>query len=172
MVAIRKRITLTLLSAALLFSAVGVRPSECLADAESHRAAAERLLNVFGVRDQILAVQSKIFEPQLSRYKDLGQAKLVLPQFYAQYMSYEVLRNDLLALFTKEFSEEELNAASDFYGSPAGKKWLERTRDLRAQVGSMIMAAGQSHITELRSMLKEELRGTEPDLKVEPEPME
>ena len=162
MAAIHKRISLLFITAAFFL------PGICFADAESHRAAAERLLTVFAVKDQIHAVQSKIFEPQLTRYKDLAQVKLVLPQFYAQFMSYEVLRNDLLQLFTKEFSEEELNAASDFYGSPAGKKWLERTRDLRAQIGSIVVAAGKSHLAELRSMLKEELRGTEPDLEVEP----
>ncbi len=142
---------------------------EAHADDASKRQAAEALLVAIGTEQHIREIQSKFFEPRLKLDKSLAHYEIVLPAFYARFMSFASLREQLVGTVMKEFTEEELDAAVQFLSTPAGQKLYKQLPELRTRIGQRILNAGQAHVQELRSMLAEELKGTEPDLELESE---
>ena len=41
-------------------------------------------------------------------------------------LSFESMKDDMIAIYVKTYSEDEIHAISDFYKSPAGKAFLEK----------------------------------------------
>jgi hypothetical protein len=128
------------------------------ADEQSHRRAAEELLQAMGMDkqlqsalDQTLALQIKA-QPVLLPYRD------VMRKFLGKHISYAALKDDLIKIYSDEFSETELRQITAFYKTPAGKKMVDKSPTLMGksmQLGMQRVAKNQG---ELKQMIEDEAK--------------
>jgi hypothetical protein len=79
----------------------------------------------------------------------------VMNTFMAKYLNWDLIKDQMAAMYAQEFTEKELKDLSVFYKSPLGKKLNEKQPVLfqkSAQVGQM---AVQSHQSELQQMIQD-----------------
>ncbi len=122
------------------------------ADEKSHRAAAEDLLLMTNI-DKMLKPMWQQMEAMLEQqFVQLGaseELRHVLNKFsgkMAKVMEEELgwakMKNDYIDIYVKTYTEGEIRAISDFYKTPAGKKFIEKMPQLMRES----MAIGQRKI--------------------------
>jgi hypothetical protein len=126
------------------------------ADEKSHRKAAEDLLMVMGVDtqmqasiDQTLDLQAKA-NPQLTRFRP------AMKKFFAKYMSWDVLKDDFIKIYTDAFEEDELKEIKAFYETPIGKKMVKKMPELMSKGMQLGASRVQQNMPELQQMIQEE----------------
>jgi hypothetical protein len=135
---------------ALLVTAGPVRGDE-----KSHRAAVKELFKAMDLPkkmqdtlDQTLENQIK-FQPPLKPYRE------VMRKFLVKYMSYESLEDELVSLWVKEFTENEVQELIRFYQSPVGKKVLSKQPEMHAKISQLTSKRIQANQEELKKMIEE-----------------
>ena len=128
------------------------------ADAQTHRRAAEELFKTMSIdkqmenaMDQTLALQIQA-QPALKPYKD------VMRKFFAKHISYSALKDDLVKIYTDEFSEEELRQIITFYKTAAGKKLVEKSPALLGKCMQLGLSRVSKHEDELKQMIEDEVK--------------
>lgn len=119
-----------------------------LAQESSHRAAAERFLKLANADSMTAPLYSQTERLMTAQFAQMGgsmQYEAVLRDYRLraralldEQLGWEAIRDELLALYLPVFSEQEFNALSAFYQSPAGSKLLEHLPELTR--GSMAIA--------------------------------
>jgi uncharacterized protein len=152
----RDRVMRTMIYSCLLAVSLVLNSGVVVADEKSHRQAAEDLLKATNtekaietVMDQMLAI-SIPQNPQLAPYQD------VMKKFLSKYFSLESLQEELMTIYTAEFTEEELKQIVAFYQTPVGKKAIEKLPQLTAKAGQLGVARVQANQAELQQMIEEE----------------
>jgi hypothetical protein len=85
--------------------------------------------------------------PELAPYEDVFRA------WYKKVFSDGEFESQILELYAKAFSEEELHGLIDFYKSPLGSKALEQMPALMRQGMAVGERMAQKHAGELQDML-------------------
>lgn len=116
-----RRLLCTLLLAVPLAAAQAATP----ADAEARKEAL-RLLEVMDMEQQLAGALTVMMDMQLQEKPELARYRHVMEAFFAKHMSFEALREPLVAIYAQEFTAEEMSAASDFYATPLGQKFLAK----------------------------------------------
>jgi hypothetical protein len=126
-----------------------------VADEKSHRQAGEELLKATNIEkametvmDQMLVILKQ--NPQIGPYHD------VVRRFLSKHLSLESLQEELITIYTAEFTEEELKQLTAFYQTPVGKKAVEKLPQLMAKAGQLGVARVQANQAELQEMIEEE----------------
>lgn len=122
----------------------------------SHYKTAEELLSVFDMDTLLQTSMAQMLEIQLQRNPSIKPYKHVLMEFFAKYMSYESLKDDLIKMYVEVFSEKELREVIAFYKTPTGQKAIEKVPELMktgAQLGAERL---ESHKDELIKMIEKE----------------
>ncbi len=145
----------TIIYSCLITVSLMLNYSSSVADKKSHRKAAEELLKAANtekvmetVMDQMLAILKQ--NPQLGPYQD------VIKRFLSKYLSLESLQEELITIYTEEFTEAELKQLTAFYQTPVGKKAIEKLPQLTAKAGQLGVARVQANQAELQQMIEEE----------------
>lgn len=126
-----------------------------MADQRAHDAAAELFaaIDMPKVMDQAveqtLVVQMKA-NPAMQPYE------AVFRRFFAKYLSYEAIKEDLAQMYMQSFSADELAQLSAFYKTELGRKTLETMPELMRKGGELGMSRVQAHLPELRTMIEAE----------------
>ena len=88
----------------------------------SHRAAALAFLEAKGT-PAILERHCKLMlEKQLAVAPEYAEHREALAKFYRDTFGFEALKDDLVKLYTSEYSEAELRELTRFYSSELGRK--------------------------------------------------
>jgi len=126
-----------------------------MADQQAHDAALE-LFDAIDMAtvmdqavDQTLAMQMKA-NPAMLPYQE------VFRKFFAKYLRYEAIKEDLAQMYMQSFSADELDQLSDFYRTALGRKTLETMPELMRKGGELGMSRVQAHLPELRTMIEAE----------------
>jgi len=85
--------------------------------------------------------------PALASYKD------VMKKFFTKHMSYASLKNDLIDIYAKEFTEPELKELVVFYRTPIGKKLVQKTPTLTKKAMELGQRRVQDNLEELKAMI-------------------
>ncbi len=105
--------------ALLLFPASAAAFDE---DEERHYRAAADLLEVLDMEKR----SEKSVDAAVANYLELNPGmkdhEEDVREFYGKYLGWKSLENEMLDLFTGEFSEKEIRKMIEFYGTPTGKK--------------------------------------------------
>jgi len=126
------------------------------ADEASHRAAAEEMLKEANTDKTMRAAIDTMLDAQLKANRALVPVKDVMKKFLIKHLSYEAVKDELIDLQVKEFTEEELKEIAAFYRSPTGKKFIEK-QPLMMQKGAEIgMRRVQENSAELTQMIQAE----------------
>lgn len=79
----------------------------------------------------------------------------VMNSFVAKYISWDVLKDQLAAMYAQEFTEQELKNLAAFYRSPLGIKLSEKQPALMQKGAALGQQAVQGHQAELQQMMQE-----------------
>ncbi len=153
---------LSALCAALLL--VG-SASHVLADAASHAADAERFLLLARADKLAVPVYGQVREMFAQRFAESSgsQADRALLEAYQakadaaldKAVGWDKLKPDMVALYTRHFSESEMRELIAFYDSPLGKKVVESMPQLTAQSAQLTQAKLQGAVPEVNQLLAE-----------------
>ncbi len=141
---------------ALLTIAMLARQSTAVADDQSHRKAAEDLLNAMNVQKAMEAATDQMIEVQIKANPQLAPMRDVLKQWVSKFLSYESIKDELITVYCGELTEDELKQIAAFYNTPAGKRWTEEMPKINAKTSQLGSAQAQAHQAELQKMIQEE----------------
>ncbi|WP_420457336.1 DUF2059 domain-containing protein [Rubrivirga sp.] len=116
----------------------------------SHRAAAEELLELAGVETALASSLDLMIGAQIQQNPDLLPFEDVMRDFLAEHLSFESLREDIVAIYVETFTEPELRDLSAFYRTETGQKSVR----LMPQVMARSMALGQQAVVEHQDELE------------------
>jgi hypothetical protein len=135
-----------------------IAPAAVRGDDESHRKAAEELLKAVKTEKVLAASIDQSLDMQVKANPAIKPFREVMKKFLTKHLSYAALKNDLIKLYTKEFTEKELKQLAAFYKTPVGKKAAEKMPALMAKAGQLGMKRVQDNQEELKKMIQDELK--------------
>ena len=139
---------------ALLF--VAIFSVSAHASNESHRKAAEDLLDVTNARHTLDVTIQRMISLQIRQQPQMAPFRDVMVKFFNKYMSFDSLKNDYIQIYTEEFSEQELRDIIAFYKTPTGQKTIKRLPSIMQKGSQVGMSKVRMHIEEFKAMIEEE----------------
>lgn len=140
-------------------------PTVLLAQTESHVEAARELLLLTKAKeatekafDQIYPLANSMTEhyPVPEDHRQLMtedmQANL---EFMKQELNWTVLEPRLVRVYVDVYTEDELRGLNDFYRSPLGRKFIEKTPEIMEASTQMTLEMLQEFIPKLKAMQEE-----------------
>jgi len=102
------------------------------ADAESHKATAEKLVSLVAPKEVFMESFSAVFDSQVAQFKQMGidQAKIdkimaASKEFAKTIADDPTLNTEMVKLYQETYTEAEMKELLAFYKTPIGKKTLE-----------------------------------------------
>src|SRR4051795_5842889 len=93
---------------ALTLAAIVSLPSALSADEKSHKKAAEELLLATNIESQLRSSIDQSIALQIKVNPQLAPMRGVFDRFFAKYMSWDALKDDVIAMYADAFTEAEL----------------------------------------------------------------
>ncbi len=141
--------------ATVMMASWSMQPAHVHADDKSHKAA---ILELFGLMDMAHVLKQSteaMLSAQIEANPSLAPFGPKFRQFFAKYLSWESLQNDLIGIYAKAFTEAEVKQLVAFYETPIGKKALQQMPKLMQQGAQIGMERVQKHMPELMNMMQE-----------------
>jgi len=138
---------------ASLLALVWLAPQIAGADAESHRAAVERLFTLTQLQQKIDESVQTVAALQLQQNPELLPHRDALEAFLEQHIGWGAIHEDLVQMYLQAFSEQELETINAFYSTPAGQKVITTVPELVQQRNRLAMQRLQQHISELQAIM-------------------
>ena len=120
------------------------------------QAAALRLLDAMDMETMLVQGVDISLDAQLKQNPELGPYREIIRSFLARHMSYGALRLKLSEIYASELSAEDLDAAAEFYRTPAGRNIMEKMPSLMTQGMELGQKSVQDHLPELQEAIREE----------------
>ncbi len=139
-------------AAAILFTTC----STAFADQESHRKAADNLLEVMGVENQLQTAIDQSLDLQAKSNPQIAPFKDTMKRFLTKHMSYSSLKEDFITIYVDAFTEEELDEITAFYRTPTGRKMARKMPELTVKGMQLGAKRVQDNQAELRQMIQDE----------------
>lgn len=133
------------------------------ADSSSHAAEAERFLQLANADRLTVPVYAQVQQmfaqrfaetqapeskkASLERYQSKADAEL------DKAIGWDKLKPELVAIYTAEFSEQELGQLNEFYESALGKKMLAKLPELNARSAQLTQAKLESAVPQVNKLL-------------------
>ncbi len=119
---------------------------------------AEKLLASLNIQAALDRSMSQMLDFQLQESPSMQAYRDIMLAFFQKHMSYQSLKPDMIKLYTRAFSADELRQINAFYATDVGKKTIQKMPLLVNQAGRLGASRMQSAMPELRSMIKAEAR--------------
>ncbi len=143
----------------LLLALTLVLPLVARADEASARKAAESLLNLMGMEKLLGQSVDQMLAMQVQQNPAIAPYQAQMKTFLSKYMSWPSLKDDMVKIYTEEFTEQELNDLNKFYQTPLGKKTVEKMPALMAKGAAMGQQRVQQHLPELQAAIQAQAGG-------------
>jgi len=118
----------------------------------THREAALLVLDSTGTETAMAAMIDVSLAAQLEQNPILKPYEHVMREFFAKYLSYASLRDDLAQALVERFDELQLRQIGAFYTTPTGKIAITKLRELvqiGAQIGRERVAKHQGELVKM-----------------------
>jgi hypothetical protein len=122
----------------------------------THRAAAEALLNLMDMDNLLNQSIDQMLDMQVKQNPQIGQFRTQMKAFLSKYMSWASMKDDMIKIYTDEFTEQELKDLLAFYQTPLGKKTIQKMPKLMAKGAELGQARVQQHLPELQQAIQAE----------------
>jgi hypothetical protein len=154
----RSSVRATFLCVALLLATpvAGAAPAGSAEPSKRHVRLAEELLVAVGARESVEASIPQLVQAQIDQAPDLRVYRDVLLDFYRDVLSWDELEKDLVPLYTRAFTEQELVRLLEFYRSPVGRKALKTMPELFTAGARVVAQRVQGHLPELQKRIEAE----------------
>jgi hypothetical protein len=96
--------------------------------------------------------------------EDLAQLEAVMRDGLAEFLTAELWQETVATVYAKNFTATELQATTEFYESPAGRRILSIQRSLDAEVGDAVETALEVHSDEFAARIDAALAERFPEL--------
>ncbi len=144
------------LGVAVWFLAAAPSFAQAAPDARTQEAAMTLLESMH--MDRVLSDAIKqTLDLQIQQNPQIAPMRGVMDQFFAKYMSWNALKDDMAAMYAREFSEAELTQITAFYQSPVGQKMVDKMPSMMSQGMALGQQRVQAHMTELQAALMAEM---------------
>ena len=139
--------------------------AQVLADAKSHAADAERFLLLARADRLAVPVFTQVQQMFAQRFAESNAPqsdKALLETYQAQAnaaleqaVGWDMLKPDMVKLYTRNFNEQEMKDLIRFYESPLGKKVLEQMPSLTAQSAQLTQSKLETAVPKVNQLLAE-----------------
>ncbi|OON69619.1 DUF2059 domain-containing protein [Hymenobacter sp. CRA2] len=122
------------------------------------RKAAEELLTVMQMEKTTDNALDQMVTAQLVQRPELKPVETEMRSFLTKYMSWASLKDDMVDLYAREFSEKELKDLKKFYASSTGQKFVGKQGTLMGagiEIGQRRM---QEHMPELQQAIMNKMK--------------
>ena len=127
----------------------------------THRRAAEKVVEATQVARSLEQTLPKLLDPMVDRMKEQGvsealaqEMKTAITKWFNREVKWEEVKPQIVTLYMKEYTEEELNEMTVFFTSPIGKKVLAKMPDVIQQSAAIIQAYFRTKQESLQAALK------------------
>lgn len=144
------KLLLSLLAVALVL----LQPVETRADAASQKAAAEGLLNLMDMEKMMSQSVDQMLKIQIQQNPALAQYETQMRTFLNKYLSWSSMKDDMINIYTTEFTEDELKQLTAFYKTDLGKKTIQKMPALMQKGAEMSQKRLQEHLPELQAAIQ------------------
>jgi hypothetical protein len=143
-----KHLVVLLIAVVTLLNSASVR-----ADEASHRQATEVLLGTMQMESLLTQSVDQMLQLQVQQNPAIAPYQAEMKAFFGKYMSWAVLKDDMVKIYMAEFTEPEVKELAAFYQTPLGKKTIQRMPALMAKGSEMGQRRIQEHLPELQATI-------------------
>ncbi|MFB9864753.1 DUF2059 domain-containing protein [Rufibacter immobilis] len=144
----------------LLLVSVGGAMAQTQPQAQSsHYKAAEAMLVAMGTPKATNDNVQEMLTMQMEQVPAMKAAEVEVRSFFAKYMNWDAIKDDMIKLYMEEFTEKELKDMTAFYSSPTGKKLAQKQGTLAMRSTKIGQDKITPHMMELEEAIKKKMQG-------------
>jgi hypothetical protein len=98
---------------------------------------------------------SRLIEVQIQQQPRLAPYRQIMTDFLNKYISWDAIKDEVIALYSDTFTTAEIKALTAFYSTPLGKKSLKAMPELTAQGAALGQRRVIAHEQELLALIRE-----------------
>ncbi|NVO84712.1 DUF2059 domain-containing protein [Hymenobacter terrestris] len=123
-----------------------------------HRRAAEALLTATNSEQNITLNIDQMLAAQLAQNPSIKAVEPEMRSFFAKYMSWASLKEEMVQLYANAFTEKELQELTKFYQTPIGRKTIEQLPQITAASMEIGQRRVKEHLPELQQAIAEKMK--------------
>jgi hypothetical protein len=131
------------------------------ASSAASAAAAQELFKAMNLPASLNDTTAAMIDSEIARNPGLTPYREIMLQWLRKYMTWDAMQPQLTKMYTETFTEPELKEMAKFFGSPTGRKALDKMPEMMQRVAMTGAQISQPHSDELRAAMtarSEELR--------------
>lgn len=121
--------------------------------------AVERLFRVMDMESQYEQNIESMLDLQIQQAPQLRPYRDVMLEFFATYMSWDSLEEEVTELYTENFTADEIYEIIKFYETPVGQKALRLMPELSARGAEIGQRRVMENMGELERMINDAAQG-------------
>ncbi len=114
---------------------------------------AENLVKTMGLEKEYNTTLNKMVQYYTRKYRVPKNKQGKVEQFLKKYMSWDIVKQDVIKLYSKEFTADELKELAKFYSTPLGKKTIIKLPQIMDKASKQAQKRVKSHSRELMAMM-------------------
>ena len=134
----------------LLFTIIAAWPAWSSAETDGHRQAVEKLFELTQMQQKIESSVNNVMALQLQQNPTMRKHEDLLRSFLERNIGWWGMKDSLITMYMKAFTEQELNEINTFYSTPSGQKLIQRLPELIQERDRLAMQRMKENIGELQ----------------------
>jgi uncharacterized protein len=128
----------------------------------SQRKAAEDLLAATNSEKNLTLSIDRMLAVQMEQNPGMKAVEPEMRAYITKYMSWSAMKEDMVQLYAREFTEKELKELAKFYQTPIGRKTIEKMPQLMGASMEIGQRRMQEHLPELQQAIAEKMKSQAP----------
>lgn len=116
----------------------------------------EKLFKVLNLEEECTKAAISSAEQTLANTPTLADKKEATTKFFTKYLAYSLIKDDLVKIYAKYYTTQEIEDLTAFYKTSAGKKFSSLINNIAAET----MQAYSNHLQEHAEELTQIANGT------------
>ncbi|MET4107250.1 DUF2059 domain-containing protein [Hymenobacter sp. UYP22] len=128
----------------------------------SQRKAAEELLAASNSEKNLTESIDRMLASQIEQNPGMKAVEPEMRAYITKYMSWNAMKEDMVQLYAREFTEKELKELAKFYQTPIGRKTIDKMPQLMTASMEIGQRRMQEHLPELQQAIAEKMKEQNP----------
>lgn len=126
------------------------------------RKAAEDLLVATNSEKNLTISIDRMLASQMEQNPGMKAVEPEMRAYITKYMSWSAMKEDMVQLYAREFTEKELKELAKFYQTPIGRKTIDKMPQLMTAGMEIGQRRIQEHLPELQQAIAEKMKAQAP----------
>lgn len=96
----------------------------------------------------------QMLDAQIQSNPDIARFRPQMEAFFAKYISWAALKDDLASIYAEEFTEDEMKEIGNFYKTPTGQKLAQKLPVLTTKGAQLGQQRVQQNMAELQQSIQ------------------